>query len=61
MAIYVGNRKVTTVDLRAATTRPHQVVWMYDAGSAANRTVTVINLGTRGRPAVNVDEFVWAR
>jgi hypothetical protein len=56
--IRVDGRLVATVDLRSSRLATRQVVWTYAWASTGRHTVTITNLGTRGRPSANVDALV---
>ncbi|WP_328448197.1 hypothetical protein OG780_14220 [Streptomyces sp. NBC_00386] len=55
VAVYVDGKKVTVVDLYAKSTSYAQQVWAKTWTSSGKHTVTLVALGTTGRPTVGVD------
>jgi hypothetical protein len=56
--IRVDGRVVATVDLRSSRLATRQIVWTYAWTAAGKHTVTITNLGTKGRPSATVDALV---
>jgi hypothetical protein len=59
--IYVENRLVATIDLRAAATQSQRIVYAKLWARSGRHTVRIENLATGGRPAIDVDAFVLMR
>nr|WP_221379583.1 N-acetylmuramoyl-L-alanine amidase [Actinoplanes polyasparticus] len=59
-AIYVDGVKVTTVDTRAAKTTHRQTIWV-KALTAGAHTVSVVVVGTKGRPTVISDGLTYVK
>ncbi|MEU6774171.1 N-acetylmuramoyl-L-alanine amidase [Streptomyces sp. NPDC046759] len=53
--IYVDGAKVTTVDLKSATTLYRQAIWTKTWSSSAKHTLKIVVVGTSGRPTVTTD------
>ncbi len=58
--VYVDNVKVATVDTKAATTTHRQTLWV-KAVTAKTHTVSVVVLGTKGRPTVISDGLTYVK
>jgi hypothetical protein len=56
--IYVDGKYVALVDLKSTTTLYHQIVWQMSWPTATSHKVTVIVVGTSGRPRVDADAFL---
>lgn len=59
--IYVDGTKVTTVDLKSATTKYRDAIWTKTWTSSAKHTVKVVVVGTSGRPTVTTDGLVYLK
>ncbi|MEU9475669.1 N-acetylmuramoyl-L-alanine amidase [Streptomyces sp. NPDC048191] len=53
--VYVDGTKVTTVDLKSATTLYRQAIWTKSWSSSATHTLKIVVVGTSGRPTVTTD------
>jgi hypothetical protein len=56
--IYVDGVLKATVNLYSLTAIPKATVYSIDFGTARSHTIAVVEVGTVGHPAVNVDAFV---
>lgn len=56
-AVFVDSVRVATVDTYSATSVNRTVVWRQPMTNAAH-TVRIVNLGTAGRPRIDIDAFV---
>jgi hypothetical protein len=56
--VYVDGKLAATVNLYASKAATRQVVWTTDWAAAGKHTVKIVNLGTKGRPSVNVDALL---
>lgn len=56
--VYVDGRYIKTVDTYASTLRPRQVLFTRTWTRAGKHTLTIVALGTAGRPRVSVDALV---
>lgn len=59
--IYVDGTKVTTVDLKSATTKYRDAIWTKTWTSSAKHTVKIVVVGTSGRPTVTTDGLVYLK
>jgi hypothetical protein len=59
--VFLDGVRVTTIDLAAPALGPRQVVFTKTWSATAAHTVTVRNLGTDGRPLIEVDAFLVLR
>ncbi|MBQ0830225.1 N-acetylmuramoyl-L-alanine amidase [Streptomyces tagetis] len=59
--IYVDGKKVTTVDLKSATTKYRDAIWTKTWDTSAKHTVKIVVVGTSGRPAVTTDGLVYLK
>ncbi|GAB2451389.1 N-acetylmuramoyl-L-alanine amidase [Streptomyces incanus] len=57
--IYVDGTKLTTVDLKSATTKYRDALWTKTWSTSAKHTVKIVVVGTSGRPAVTTDGLVY--
>lgn len=55
--IYIGDRRVTTVDLYASALQPLTAAFTMSWPTSVTRTITIRVLGTAGRSRVDVDAF----
>ncbi len=55
--IYVNGRYVKTVDLRRSTFDPRATLYRANWSASARRTLTIVVVGTKGRPMVAIDDF----
>jgi hypothetical protein len=60
-AIYVNGVLTKTIDLYAATTTPRTIAYRIHWTTAATRTIRIVNLGTTGRPTVELDGLAFLR
>ena len=56
--IYVDGKYVALIDLKSTSTQYHQIVWQMSWPTSVSRKVTVIVVGTSGRPRVDADAFL---
>jgi hypothetical protein len=56
--VMVDGTVVDTIDTRSSARHHRRVVWAGELPSAGRHTVRVVNLGTRGRPRIDVDAFL---
>ncbi len=56
--IYVDGIHVATIDLSATTFKSQRVVWARNFTTSGRHTVSVVVVGTAGRPRIDVDAFV---
>ncbi|MFJ4467741.1 peptidoglycan recognition protein [Streptomyces sp. NPDC089424] len=56
--VYVDGVKVSTVDLKSATTLYRQAIWTKTWSSSAKHTVKIVVVGTSGRPTITTDGLV---
>ncbi|MGC5017651.1 N-acetylmuramoyl-L-alanine amidase [Micromonospora sp. DT47] len=59
--IYVDGVKVSTVDLRSSTTAHRQAVWTRSWSTSGTHSVSVVVVGTSGRPRVTTDGIAVVR
>lgn len=59
--VYVDGAKAATVDLKSATTRYRDAIWTKTWSTSAKHTVTIVVVGTKGRPTVTTDGLVYLR
>lgn len=59
--IYVDGTKVTTVDLKSATTKYRDAIWTKTWTSSAKHTIKIVVVGTSGRPTVTTDGLVYLK
>ncbi|MFE4969416.1 N-acetylmuramoyl-L-alanine amidase [Streptomyces sp. NPDC056660] len=59
--VYVDGVKVTTVDLKSATTLYRQAIWTKTWPSSAQHTVKIVVAGTSGRPTITTDGLVYIK
>lgn len=59
--VYVDGVKVTTVDLKSATTMYRNAIWTKTWASSAKHTVKIVVVGTYGRPTVTTDGLVYLK
>jgi hypothetical protein len=57
-AIYLDGQLQETIDLYSATTLPQQVIASYVWPTSGQHTISVVVMGTAGRPKVDIDAFV---
>jgi beta-N-acetylhexosaminidase len=57
-AVYVDGVYRAKVNLYAATYRSRQIVYATSWARIGTHTITIVNLGTRGHPRIDVDAFV---
>jgi hypothetical protein len=56
--ILVDGKAAGTVSLYGKTAAARQLVWTYVFPTSATHTVSITNIGAKGRPGVNVDAFL---
>ncbi|MGW4163803.1 N-acetylmuramoyl-L-alanine amidase [Streptomyces sp. NPDC004788] len=59
--VYVDGVKVTTVDLKSATTMYRNAIWTKTWASSAKHTVKIVVVGTYGRPTITTDGLVYLK
>ncbi len=59
--VYADGKKVTTVDLRSATTTYRNAIWTKTWTSSAKHTLKIVVKGTAGRPAITTDGIVYLK
>ncbi|MFE7468744.1 peptidoglycan recognition protein [Streptomyces sp. NPDC057499] len=59
--VYVDGTKVSTVDLKSATTKYRDALWTKSWPSSAKHTVRIVVVATSGRPTVTTDGIVYLR
>ncbi|MFJ6744133.1 N-acetylmuramoyl-L-alanine amidase [Streptomyces sp. NPDC091279] len=59
--IYIDGKKVTTVDLKSATTAYRNAIWTKTWTTSAKHTLKIVVKGTAGRPAVTTDGIVYLK
>ncbi|MFE6624921.1 peptidoglycan recognition protein [Streptomyces sp. NPDC057740] len=59
--VYVDGVKVSTVDLKSATTSYRQAIWTKTWSSSAKHTVKIVVVGTSGRPTITTDGLVYIK
>ncbi|MEU6661964.1 N-acetylmuramoyl-L-alanine amidase [Streptomyces sp. NPDC046821] len=59
--VYVDGVKVSTVDLKSATTQYRQAIWTKSWSTSAKHTVKIVVVGTTGRPTVTTDGLVYIK
>ncbi|WP_374293998.1 N-acetylmuramoyl-L-alanine amidase [Streptomyces olivochromogenes] len=59
--VYVDGTKVSTVDLKSATTQYRQALWTKTWSTSAKHTVKIVVVGTAGRPTVTTDGLVYLK
>ncbi|WP_324797800.1 N-acetylmuramoyl-L-alanine amidase [Streptomyces cyaneofuscatus] len=59
--IYVDGKKVTTVDLKSASTKYRDAIWTQSWSTSAKHTVKIVVVGTKGRPALTTDGLVYLK
>ncbi|MEU3984848.1 N-acetylmuramoyl-L-alanine amidase [Streptomyces sp. NPDC026672] len=59
--VYVDGVKVSTVDLKSATTSYRQAIWTKSWSSSAKHTVKIVVVGTSGRPTITTDGLVYIK
>ena len=55
--IYIDGRLVKTIDLRSATRIDREVVYQRTWSAVGSHTIRIVNLGTSGRPRIDLDGF----
>jgi hypothetical protein len=56
--VLIDGRAVATVDLRASTFHPKELVYSKRFATTGRHTITIVVLATAGRPNVSIDAFV---
>ena len=56
--VLIDGTAVATVDLRSSTFHAHELLWSKRFASTGKHTLTIVVLGTPGRPNVSIDSFV---
>ncbi|MFG3268550.1 peptidoglycan recognition protein family protein [Streptomyces bobili] len=59
--IYVDGTKITTVDLKSATTKYRDAIWSKTWASSTKHTVKIVVTATAGRPTVTTDGIVYLK
>jgi hypothetical protein len=59
--VYVDGVKVSTVDLKSATTLYRQAIWTKTWATAAKHTVKIVVVATTGRPTVTTDGIAYVK
>ncbi|MBO4253906.1 peptidoglycan recognition protein family protein [Streptomyces griseorubiginosus] len=59
--VYVDGVKVSTVDLKSATTLYRQAIWTRTWSGSAKHTVKIVVVGTSGRPTITTDGLVYVK
>ncbi|MFF3333839.1 N-acetylmuramoyl-L-alanine amidase [Streptomyces sp. NPDC002888] len=59
--VYVDGVKVSTVDLKSATTLYRQAIWTRTWSGSAKHTVKIVVVGTSGRPTITTDGLVYIK
>ncbi|MFF9350921.1 N-acetylmuramoyl-L-alanine amidase [Streptomyces sp. NPDC014734] len=59
--VYVDGKKVTTVDLKSATTKYRDALWTTNWSGSARHTVKIVVVATKGRPTVTTDGIVYLK
>ncbi|WP_370265411.1 N-acetylmuramoyl-L-alanine amidase [Streptomyces sp. V4I8] len=59
--VYVDGVKVSTVDLKSATTLYRQAIWTKTWSSSAKHTVKIVVVATSGRPTITTDGLVYLK
>ena len=57
--IYIDGKYVQTVSTYAKTTHYRRIVWAHRFGSLGGHTIEIVNAGTRGHPAIDVDADIF--
>ncbi len=60
-AIYVNGVLKATIDLYSATPLPRRVAYRLHWSTVATRTIRIVNLGTSGRPLIDIDGLALLR
>lgn len=60
-AIYVNGVLKATIDLYSATPQPRRVAFRLHWSTVASRTIRIVNLGTSGRPLIDIDGLAVLR
>ena len=60
-AIYVNGVLKATIDLYSATALPRRVAYRLHWSTVASRTIRIVNLGTSGRPLIDLDGLALLR
>ncbi len=53
--VYLDGTKLSTVDLKSATTSYRQAIWTHTWSSSAKHTLKIVVVGTSGRPTITTD------
>jgi hypothetical protein len=56
--VLLDGNAITTVDLRSSTFHVRELVFSKSFGASGKHTITIVVLGTPGRPNVSIDAFV---
>ncbi|MET8980803.1 N-acetylmuramoyl-L-alanine amidase [Streptomyces sp. NPDC004539] len=59
--IYLDGKKITTLDLKSATTKYRDAPWTHSWPTSARHTLKIEVLGTAGRPAVTTDGIAYLK
>ncbi|MET9118326.1 N-acetylmuramoyl-L-alanine amidase [Streptomyces longwoodensis] len=59
--VYVDGVKVSTVDLKSATTLYRQAIWTKTWPTSAKHTVKIVVVATTGRPTITTDGLVYLK
>ncbi|MFB7913929.1 N-acetylmuramoyl-L-alanine amidase [Streptomyces sp. NPDC056061] len=59
--VYVDGKKVSTMDLKSATTKYRDALWTTNWSGSAKHTVKIVVVGTKGRPAITTDGIVYLK
>jgi hypothetical protein len=57
--IYIDGNDVRTVSTYSKTTRYRRIVWARRFGTLTGHTITIVNAGTSGHPAIEVDADIF--
>lgn len=60
-AIYVNGVLKATIDLYAPTLLPRRVAYRFHWSTVVSRTIRIVNLGTSGRPLIDIDGLALLR
>ncbi|HUQ77766.1 MAG TPA: fibronectin type III domain-containing protein [Patescibacteria group bacterium] len=60
-AIYVNGVFRATIDLYSATSMPRRIAYRMHWSTVASRTIRIVNLGTSGRPLIDIDGLAILR
>jgi hypothetical protein len=57
--IYIDGRYLQTVSTYSKATQYRRLVWAHRFGSLGGHTITIVNVGTHGRPGIEVDADIF--